>query len=91
VTAFRFEEEVGGEYAGDVHVAIWARRRTVSSGNLIDRSTAEPRNVAMLQLAGFIAGSSPRYDFSTTGVLVEISVGIVDVRKVIGRRWAGIR
>ena len=86
VIALRLEEVVGGEYEGDVHVAICARRRTVSSGNLMDKSTAEPKNVAMLQLAGFIAGSSPRYVLSTIGVLVEISVGSVEVKKVIGKR-----
>jgi hypothetical protein len=86
VMALRFEDAVGGECAGDVQVAICARRRTVSSGNLMDKSMAEPRNVATLQLAGFIAGSSPRYDFSTTGVLVDMSVGRVDVKKVMGRR-----
>jgi hypothetical protein len=86
VMALRFEDAVGGECAGDVQVAICARRRTVSSGNLMDKSIAEPRNVAILQLAGFIAGSSPRYDFSTTGVLVDMSVGRVDVKKVMGRR-----
>ena len=89
--ALRVEDVVGSEYAGDVHVAICARRSTVSSGNLTDRSTAEAKNVARLQLAGFIAGSNPRYDFRTTGVLVEISVGNVDVKNVIGKRWAGIK
>jgi hypothetical protein len=86
VMAFRFDDVAGGECAGDVHVAICARRSTVSSGNLMDRSNAEPKKVAILQLAGFMAGSSPRYDFSITGVLVEINVGSVEVKKVIGNR-----
>lgn len=58
--AFRFDCEDGGCSEGDVQVAICARRRTVSSGNLIDKSRAEPIKVATDQLAGFIAGSSPR-------------------------------
>jgi len=58
---------------------------------LIDKSRAELANVATLQLAGFIAGSSPKYDFRKTGVLVEINVGKVEVRNVIGTRCEGIK
>ena len=58
---------------------------------MIDRSNAEPAKVARLQLAGFIAGSRPRYDFRKTGVLVEIRVGSVEVKKVMGMRCPGIR
>lgn len=91
VMAFLLEDDVGRDCLGAVHVAICARRRMVSSGNLMDRSRAELANVARLQLAGFMAGSSPRYDLRTTGVLVEIKVGSVDEKKVMGMRWDGIK
>lgn len=91
MTVLCFDEAWGGEDEGDVQVAICARRRTVSKGNFIDRSKAEPANVARLQVAGFMAGSSLRYDFKNTGVLVEIKAGIVDVKNVIGMRCPGIK
>lgn len=91
VTAFLLEDEMGSDCFGEVHVAICARRRTVSSGNLMDRSSAELAKVAKLQLAGFMAGSSFRYDFRKTGVLAERSVGKVEVRNVMGMRCEGIK
>lgn len=82
----RLEDVDGGECVGDVQVAICARRRTVSRGNLIERSNAEPTKEARLQLAGFMAGSRPKYDLRKTGVLVEMRVGRVDEKNVIGMR-----
>lgn len=91
VTAFLLDDETGNDWFGEVQVAICARRRTVSKGNLMDKSSAELANVATLQLAVFIAGSRPKYDFRKTGVLVEISAGKVEVRNVIGIRCVGIK
>lgn len=48
-------------------------------------------NVRKLQLEGFIAGSSLKYDFRSIGVEEDINVGILDVRNVMGIRWAGTR
>ena len=88
--AFRLDCEVGGARAGDVHVAIWARRRMVSSGNLMLRSKADARNVKIDQEVGLMAGSRLRFDFRKRGVDVAMKVGIVDVRNVIGMRWVGV-
>ena len=84
--ALRTDFEDGGDSAGDVHVAICALRSTVSSGYLTAKSTAEATNVATLQLFGFNTGSRFRYDLRKSGALVEINVGNVDVRNVIGIR-----
>jgi hypothetical protein len=74
----------------EVHVAICARRSTVSSGNLTDKSSAEPRKVKIDQLAGFIAGSRLRYDLRTSGVELAINVGIDEERNVTGIKCDGI-
>lgn len=79
-----------GDNSGDVQLAIWARRRTVSRGNLMDKSTADPRKVKIDQDVGFMAGSRRRLFFRKRGVDVEISVGIEEAKNVIGMRWEGI-
>lgn len=89
--AFREDEEGGSDESGDVHVAICARRSTVSSGNFTPRSSVDATKVATLQLLGFRTGSMLRYDFRKRGAEVEINAGSVDVRKVIGTRCVGIR
>lgn len=89
--AFRRDCDDGGANCGEVHVAICARRRTVSSGNFMDRSSALPRNVKIDQVVGFIAGSMERYCFRRRGVDVAMKVGMLEVRKVIGMRWVGVR
>lgn len=75
---------------GEVHVAIWARRKTVSSGNLMERSSAEATNVSMDQLLGLMAGSMPTYCLRKRGVDVAISVGSEEVRNVMGIRCSGV-
>ena len=72
-------------------MAICARRSTVSRGSLIVRSAADAKNVAMLQLPGLRMGSRLRYCLRNRGDEVEISVGSVDVRNVMGIRCVGIR
>jgi hypothetical protein len=76
---------------GDVNVAIWARRRTVSSGTRSPISSPDAINVKRLQLDGFSTGSRERYDFRNSGVPWTSRVGSVDVRRVMGRRCGGIR
>jgi hypothetical protein len=58
---------------------------------LIARSREEETKLATDQEAGFMLGSRRRYERRKRGVEVDIRVGSVDVRKVMGRRWAGIR
>lgn len=84
--AFRFDWDSGGDNDGDVHVAIWARRRTVSRGSLIDKSRADPKRVKMDQLAGLITGSMPKYVLRTKGVDVETNMGTEELKNVIGTR-----
>ncbi len=57
----------------------------------MDRSSAEPRNVKIDQLVGFMAGSMARYCFRTSGVDVAMKAGIEEVRKVIGIKCVGVR
>jgi len=89
--AFRFDCDAGGANCGEVQVAICARRRTVSSGNLMDKSSAEPRKVKIDQVVGFIAGSMARYCFRKSGVDVAMNDGIAEVRNVMGIRCVGVR
>lgn len=90
-TALCFDTERGDDAGAAVHVTICARRRTVSSGNLTERSSAEEVKVAIDQDVGFTAGSRPRFERRKKGVMFEINVGIVDVRTVIGMRCPGMR
>ena len=76
---------------GEVQVAICARRNTVSSGNLTARSIVDATKVAILQLFGLRIGSRFRWLFKKSGDEVEIKVGNIDVRKVMGIRCVGIR
>lgn len=76
---------------GEVQVAICARRNTVSSGNLTARSIVDATKVAIFQLFGLRIGSRFRLFFKKSGDEVEIKVGNVDVRKVMGIRCVGIR
>jgi hypothetical protein len=85
------EEDDGRDDLGAVQVEIWARRRTVSSGNLIERSRAEDKKLARDHDVGFMFGSSRRYERRKRGVEVEMNVGMVEVRNVMGSRCAGMR
>jgi hypothetical protein len=58
---------------------------------LIPRSIAEEAKVATDQLVEFIAGSSPRYERRKKGVAFDKSVGILELRTVMGTRCAGMR
>ena len=89
--AFRAEEEVGGDRAGEVHVEIWARRNTVSKGNFTAKSNIEAMKVATLQELGFNTGSRFRYDLKKRGEEADINVGKVEVSNVMGMRCVGIK
>jgi len=58
---------------------------------LIERSNAEEAKVATDHDAEFIAGSKPRYERRKKGVTFERNVGMLEVRTVMGIRWAGIK
>jgi hypothetical protein len=72
-------------------VAICARRNTVSRGHRTARSIVDATKLAILQLFGLRTGSRLRWVFRKSGDEVEIKVGNVDVRKVMGIRCVGIR
>ena len=57
----------------------------------MDRSIAEERKLAIDHVVGFMLGSSRRYERRSTGVEVEMRVGSVEVKKVIGSKWNGGR
>lgn len=54
------------------------------------RSRAEAVKVAIDQDVGVIAGSRLRYERRRKGDALEIRLGMVEVRTVMGRRWVGM-
>lgn len=58
---------------------------------MTERSTADAKKVAMLQLFGLRIGSRLQYVFRKSGDEVEIRVGNVDVRNVMGIKCVGIK
>jgi hypothetical protein len=63
---------------GEVNVAIWARRRTVSRGKRTPSSRPDARKVKRLQVDGLRTGSRERYDLRKRGVLVLRRFGRVE-------------
>jgi hypothetical protein len=91
LTAFRFDCEDGAEMEGAVHVAICARRRTVSSGNLMLRSRADETKVAIDHDVGVTTGSRLRYERRKMGEEWDTREGRVEERNVMGISWNGMR
>ena len=84
------EPEYFALITGDVNVAICARRRMVSSGRRTAKSKEELMNVAIDQVVGVRIGSTLRYDFSKSGVVVEMKDGTIEWSAVIEIKCEGI-